>query len=226
MGRSIAIRLAAEGARVALVGRRRERLDALVDQLGDQHLGLSCDVADIDAVQNAAAHAADRFGGLDLIVTNAGGALVGSLTGGDPHNWKQFVDVNLTGVLSCVHAGLTHFSGSGDVVIIGSTIADRPSGFTAVYAATKAGVQRAAEGLRQELAPTGIRVTLVEPGRVDTEVSEHVITEPGTVRGSMGRAYMPLAPDDIAEVVAFTVSLPANVCLGRIVVRPVGQTDP
>ncbi|MEB3071473.1 SDR family oxidoreductase [[Mycobacterium] vasticus] len=226
MGAAIARRLAREGARVAMLGRRQQRLDGLVAELGDQHLGLVCDVADIDAVNDAVAVAANRFGGLDLVVTNAGGALLGSIAEGDPHNWKSFIDVNFTGALSCVHSALSHMESPADVVMIGSTSADRPSSFTAVYAGAKAGVQRAAEGLRQELAPKGIRVTLVEPGRVDTEVSEHAIAEPGAVRGSMGSAFTPLAADDIAEVVAVTAGLPVNVCIGRIVVRPVGQIEP
>jgi NADP-dependent 3-hydroxy acid dehydrogenase YdfG len=226
MGAAIARRLAGEGAYVAMLGRREERLDALIGELGDQHVGLACDVADIDAVGEAVAVAANRFGGLDLVVTNAGGAILGSIAEGDPHKWRQFIDVNLTGVLSCVHAALQHFLSRGDVIMIGSTIADRPSSFTAVYAASKGGVQRAAEGLRQELGPKGIRVTLIEPGRVDTEVSQNAIAEPGAVRGSMGTAFIPLEAEDIAEVVAFTVALPTNICLGRIVVRPLGQIEP
>lgn len=226
MGAAIARRLAAQGARVGLLGRRQHRLDELLAELGEDHIGLACDIADIDAVDRAVTDTADRFGGLDLVVNNAGGVLMGSLTEGNPHNWKRYIDVNLTGALSCVHACLRHLDGPGDVVMIGSLAAHRPSPFTAVYAAAKSAIDRATDGLRQELAPKSIRVTLLEPGRVDTEVSEHAIAEPGAVRGAMGSAFTPLAADDIANIVAFTVGLPPNVSIGQIAVRPVGQIEP
>jgi NADP-dependent 3-hydroxy acid dehydrogenase YdfG len=226
MGAAIARRLAAQGARVGLLGRRQNRLDELLSELGEDHLGLACDIADIDAVDDAVTKAANEFGGLDLIVNNAGGVLMGSIAEGDPHNWKHYIDVNLTGALSCVHASLRHLDGQGDIVMIGSLAAHRPSRFTAIYAAAKTAIERAADGLRQELAPKSIRVTLLEPGRVDTEVSEHAIAEPGAIRGAMGSEFTPLAADDIATIVAFAVSLPQNVSIGRIAVRPIGQVEP
>ena len=226
MGAAVARRLAADGARVGLLGRRKQRLDDLLAELGPDHVGLPCDVADIDAVDQAVADAADALGGLDLLVNNAGGVLMGSIAQGDPHNWKSYVDVNLTGALACVHSSLRYITGPGDIVMIGSVGAHRPSAFTALYAAVKTAIERASDGLRQELAPKSIRVTLLEPGSVRTEVSQHAIAEPGAVRGSLGTGFTPLEADDIANIVAFTAGLPTNVSVGRIVVRPLGQIEP
>ncbi len=149
---------------------------------------------------------------------------MGHIATGDPVIWREFIELNLIACLSTVRYGLDHIAAApADIVLIGSTAARRPSEATGIYAASKTAVAAAAESLRLELGSRSIRVCLLEPGRVDTEIGQNARLEPGGRHGTMGSGFTPLTAEEVAEVVAFVLSRPANLALNTVVLRPVGQ---
>jgi NADP-dependent 3-hydroxy acid dehydrogenase YdfG len=179
IGAATARALAAGGAKVALLARRRDRLDALADELGSHALALTADVETTDGLADAADAVAARLGRADLLVANAGimqPVAFERLTEGD---WRRELDVNVSGVLATIHAFLPALlaaakDGTADVVTTSSIAARVRFPGYAVYGATKAAVTALAEGLRVDLSPRGVRVTNIEPGLVATELQGNV----------------------------------------------------
>jgi clavulanate-9-aldehyde reducatase len=215
------------GASVALGARRTDRLQELADSLQGPTLVREVDVSDEEQARAFVQAAHDELGGLHILVNNAGLMLLGPVADAETDEWRQMIGVNLLGLLYCTHAALALIgsSGGGDIVNISSVAGRRADAGAAVYNMTKFGVHAFSEALRQEALHTGIRVTTVAPGFVDTELQGH--NENPLVRRTMERHREQicevLRAQDIAEQIVHAVSLPAHVCVNEIVVRPTGQ---
>jgi NADP-dependent 3-hydroxy acid dehydrogenase YdfG len=227
IGAAVARRVLAAGGKAALLARRENRIAALVSELGSGAAAFPCDVTDDTALRIAVSAAADALGGIDAIVANAGAAHMGHISSGDPAVWRECIGLNLLACLSTARYGLDHITTTpADIVLIGSTAALRPTEATGIYSASKSAVAAAAESLRLELGTRGIRVCLLEPGRVDTEIGQNARLEAGGRHGTMGTGFTPLTADEVAGVVEFVLSRPPNLALNTVVLRPVAQTFP
>jgi NADP-dependent 3-hydroxy acid dehydrogenase YdfG len=175
IGEATARAFAGGGARVVLLARRRERVQALAEELGEAALPLEADVRDLDALRAAAEQVRKRLGRVDCLVNNAGVMLNSPFRAGLVEEWRTMVETNLLGVLYATHVFVDDLcAGGGDVVnlsLVGGR-ALRPA--TNVYAATKHGVTGWSDALRQELLEHDVRVVCVEPGAVATELPEHL----------------------------------------------------
>jgi len=201
------------GWRVVLGARSEDKLRALAEELGgDEHaLAVPCDVTDWDSQQAFVKVALDRHGRLDAFFANAGfGAKRGFLEESVEH-WKAMIDTNVLGVALSIRAVLGQFreQGSGHMLIT-SSVAGRRALPGSLYAATKFAATAMGEALRAEVADTDIRVTLIEPGMVDTPFFE-------------SRPSDALEPDDIARAVVYALSQPPHVDVNEILIRPVRQ---
>jgi NADP-dependent 3-hydroxy acid dehydrogenase YdfG len=227
IGAAIATALSSAGATVALGARRRDRIEALAEKLDGPASAHEVDVTDERQARSFIESAHEQHGGLHVLVNNAGVMLLGGVDGADLAEWRRMLDVNLWGLLVCTHAALPLIaqSGGGDIVNISSVAGRRATAGAAVYNMTKFGVHAFSEALRQEALHAGVRVTVVAPGFVDTELQGHN-TDP-VVRQSMARVREEigevLQPEDIADAVAYAVTRPRHVCLNEVVVRPTGQ---
>lgn len=231
IGEATALALAREGAPVALGARREERIDALAERIeseGGRALSIQVDVADEGQARSFVETTHRELGGLSILVNNAGVMLLGPVEGADIADWRRMVEVNLLGVLYCTHAALPLMreGGGGDVVNVSSVAGRIARAGTAVYNLTKWGLNGFSEGLRQEALYSGIRVSLVEPGVVETELASH--NRNPVVQQAIERAReeigTPLSADDIARAIVYTVSQPAHVAVNEVLVRPTRQT--
>jgi NADP-dependent 3-hydroxy acid dehydrogenase YdfG len=230
IGAATAAALAAEGAAVALGARRKERLDELAQRIegdgGSAH-AFEVDISDEDAARAFIESAAEQMGGIDILVNNAGVMLLGPIGGADTEEWRRMVDVNLLGLLYCTHAALPLMQeGGGGHIVNLSSVAGRTANLgSGVYNLTKWGVNGFSEALRQEVLHSGIRVTIVEPGFVATELQGHnknpVVQEQlEKMREQVGEA---LEAEDIAAGIVYAVSSPQRVNVNEILIRPTGQ---
>ncbi|MDH3402114.1 MAG: SDR family oxidoreductase [Acidobacteriota bacterium] len=229
IGAATARALAAAGVRVALAARRVDRLAALRDELtaaGGEALAVATDVTRRADVEALAAATTAAYGGIDVLVNNAGIMPLSFMKNLHVEEWERMVDVNVKGVLYGIAAVLTHMRerGGGHIVNVSSVAGRRvfPSG--AVYCGTKFAVNAISEGLRAELsASDGIRVTAIEPGAVATELLS-TITDPA-VREMLGaRSFRALAAEDVARAVLYAVSQPAHVDVAEVLVMPTAQS--
>lgn len=226
IGRATALALSAAGARVAVGARRADRLKALAQDAPGETLVLDLDVTDRQSVESAVATTVDVLGSLDILVNNAGLMLSGPILGADTTEWTRMVETNLLGSMYAVHAALPHLLESkGAVVQVSSTSGRTSSAASAVYAATKFGVNAFSEALRQEVTEQGVRVIVVEPGFVSTELAGH-ITDPAIreMARSMAESMRTLRPEDIASAVLYAVTQPEHVAVNEILIRPTDQT--
>jgi len=230
IGEATALALAAEGAAVALGARRVDRLESLrerIESAGGRAAAIEVDVADESAARSFVESARDQLGSVDILVNNAGVMLLGPVTGGDTDEWRRMVDVNILGLLYCTHAALPIMAeqGSGHIVNL-SSVAGRTANLgSAVYNFTKWGVGGFSEALRQEALHAGIRVTIIEPGYVETELQGHnqnpmVVEQIGKMREQIGD---PLQADDIAEAIAYATTRPQHVSVNEVLIRPTRQ---
>ena len=227
IGAATAIALSQAGAAVAIGARRTDRLEALSERLEERSLVREVDVADEEQAQAFVRSAHDELGGLHILVNNAGVMLLGPVSGADTSEWRRMIGVNLLGLLYCTHAALPLLerSGGGDIVNV-SSVAGRSAGAGgAVYNMTKFGVHGFSEALRQEVLHANVRVTIVAPGHVDTELQGHNVNP--VVRAGLERAREEigevLAPEDIAEAIVHAVTRPPHVCINEVLVRPTRQ---
>jgi short-subunit dehydrogenase len=172
IGRATAAALAARGATVGLVSRGAERLEELAAELGSQALALPADVADREAIEATVSEFDERAGGLDLLVANAGVARYAPFIDQDPADAELMVRTNVMGTINTVRAGMRPMldSGRGHIVVISSGAALRAFPWAAVYGATKAANKGFAEALRHELSGTGVSLSTVFPGEVETDL--------------------------------------------------------
>ena len=203
-------RLAAEaGFRLTLLARSKDKLDALVGEIGaDRALALECDVGDLGRQERAVAQTVERFGRLDAVFANAGrGGAPGGFAGADTASWEALIRTNVLGVAYTVRAGLEALKkAQGHVVLTGSVAGRRTIGGS-MYGVSKWAVTAIGYNLREELRGTGVRVTLIEPGMVDTPFFDE--KKPDA-----------LQPDDVARAVVFALTQPKGCELHEIQVLP------
>ena len=223
IGEATAHALAADGHRVALLARRADRIQALADQLGDGAIAIEGDVTDRDSMVAAAERVQQDLGGADILVNNAGVMLLAPFTSDQRAEHRRMVETNLLGAMTATEVFLDQLrNGGGDLINLSSVAGRTARPGNAVYAATKWGMNGWSESLRQELQPD-IRVMVIEPGAVATELTDH-ITHSDTKQATE-KMYdeISITAQDIAEVIAFSVSRPRRMTLNEILVRPTGQ---
>ncbi|MEU6819044.1 SDR family oxidoreductase [Streptomyces atriruber] len=228
IGEATALLLAERGARLVLGARRTERLEALagrIERAGGEAVHLRTDVTRGEDLRALVALAEERFGRLDVLVSNAGVGTISPLDDLRTDEWDHMVDVNIKGLLHGIGAALPVFraQGSGQFVVTGSTAAYRIVPAMAVYAGTKVAVRAICEGLRQEAGPA-LRVTTVAPGVTATDFADASTNE--RVRADISRMRDELAfpPVSIARAIAFAIEQPADVDVNEMVVRPTAQS--
>jgi NADP-dependent 3-hydroxy acid dehydrogenase YdfG len=223
IGAATARTLAADGYRVALLARRTDRIDALAKELDNGSIAIEADVTDRPSIVAAAERVQQELGGADVLVNNAGIMLLGPFGSDQRDDYRRMIEVNLLGALTSTEVFLDQLkAGGGDIINISSVAGRTARQGNGVYAATKWGMNGWSESLRRELLP-GVRVTLIEPGVVATELPTH-ITHAETKEG-VGRLYdqAEVTPEDIAEVIAFAVARPRRLAIHEILLRPAGQ---
>jgi NADP-dependent 3-hydroxy acid dehydrogenase YdfG len=235
IGAATARRLAAEGAAVALVARRRDRLDDLAAAIradGGIALVVPTDVTSEQQAAGAVERAVAELGRLDIVVSNAGIMLLGPALHAPVGEWEQMVALNVQGMLYVTHAALPHLVRAAassprrvaDLVTITSTAGRVARPGSAVYNLTKFGAAAFSEALRQELLGQRVRVSVVEPGTVDTELASHLREDIRQAARSQTAAIEPLRPEDIADTVAYIVTRDRRVAINEILVRAGDQT--
>lgn len=229
IGEATALALAAEGAKVVIAARRAERLDALVKRIeasGGKALPIVTDITDETQANNLVQKTNAELGRVDILVNNAGVALTGNIDGGNTNDWRKMFDVNVLGVLYATHAVLPIFKAqqTGHIINISSVAGRTARAGVGVYNATKWGVNAFSEALRQEVLKDNIRVTIIEPGLVKTEINNHT-TNPEAKRISEERlkAITPLQSEDIAAAIIYAVTQPDRVNVNEILIRPTLQ---
>jgi NADP-dependent 3-hydroxy acid dehydrogenase YdfG len=233
IGEATALALSQEGATVALVARRRDRLEDLAERLGgaDKALVIEADVTDLDQAQRAVATTVERLGRLDTLVNNAGVMLLGPIVAAPVEEWQRMVNLNLLGLLYCTHAALPHLLATAeqpprsvaDVVNISSTAGRIARLNSGVYNATKFAVGAFSESLRQEVTARHVRVTIIEPGATATELPFH--NRPEVLEG-MAQTFggiEVMQAEDIANSIRYAVTQPRRVAVNEILVRPTEQ---
>jgi NADP-dependent 3-hydroxy acid dehydrogenase YdfG len=229
IGEATAEALAAEGAAVVVAARREDRLADLVERIrgnGGRVLAAASDVADESQAHGLIQKAVEEFGGVDILVNNAGVMLLSSVGKGLSEEWRRMFDVNVMGLLYATDAAIEAMrrQGGGHLVNIsslaGRKVTRESSG---VYAGSKFAVGAISEGLRQELLQDNIRVTIIEPGAVETELPNHITDE--DARESLGGLLdlEILQSEDIAGAIVYAVTQPARVSVNEILIRPTQQ---
>lgn len=233
IGRATARVLASEGHQLILTGRRRERLDALRDELSlaypkGRFLTLAFDVRNRDAVNQAIGSLPPEWQAIGTLTNNAGLAVgLEPLHEGDPDDWERMIDTNIKGLLYVTRAVAPGMAArrAGHIVNLGSVAGREVYPGSAVYCATKHAVRALSQGMRQDLLPYGIRVSLICPGAVETEFSLVRFKGDNQRATSVYDGYTPLTADDIARTIRFALSAPAHVDLQDILVMPTAQAD-
>jgi NADP-dependent 3-hydroxy acid dehydrogenase YdfG len=230
IGEATALALAAEGAAVALGARRTERLEELAERItsgGGRAVALQVDVGDESSARAFVEGAHSELGGLDILVNNAGVMLLGPVDGANTDEWRRMIDVNVLGLLYCTHTALPLMrEGGGGHIVNVSSVAGRLAGMgSAVYNLTKWGVGGFSEGLRQEALHSNIRVTIIEPGFVETELHGHnelpVVQE--AIEKERSRIGDLLQSEDIAAGILYAVTQPPHVDVNELLIRPTRQ---
>ncbi len=216
IGEATARRAVDAGFNVVLAARSTEKLERLRAELGPERaLAVTCDVADWQSQVNLVEQTLNRFGRIDVVFANAGFSKGSTFYGGDdkPEEWREMVMVNVYGAAATARLTLPELVKNGGHFLITGSVVGRVTSIRNLYSATKWAVTGMAQAIRNEMAATGIRVTLVEPGVVDTPFWDN-LQKPCTAE---------LQPDDIARAVMYAVSQPAHVDVNEILIRPTGQ---
>jgi NADP-dependent 3-hydroxy acid dehydrogenase YdfG len=234
IGEATARALAAQGAAVAVAARRKDRLDRLVAELehaGGRALAVEADVTDQDEAVAAVRRTVDDLGRLDTVVNNAGVMLLGPIVDAPTEEWDRMVALNLQGLLYVSHAALPHLLEAAedgprrvaDLVNVSSVAGRRASVGSGVYNLTKHGVGAFSESLRQEVTERHVRVSLIEPGAVDTELQSHLRPEIREQAAPLFAGVEMLQAGDIADAVTYIVTRPSRVAVNEILIRPTEQ---
>ena len=229
IGEATAEALAAEGATVVVAARREERLADLakrIEEGGGKVLAATCDVTDEAQAHGLIRRAEDEFGRVDILVNNAGVMLLSTVGKGLSDEWRRMFDVNVLGLLYATDAAIETMKrqGGGHLVNVSSVAGRKVSRESSgVYAGSKFAVGAISEGLRQELLEDNIRVTIVEPGAVATELTDHITDE--DARESLGGLLNLeiLRAEDIANAIVYAVTQPERVSVNEILIRPTQQ---
>jgi NADP-dependent 3-hydroxy acid dehydrogenase YdfG len=231
IGEATALACAKAGAKVALAARRADRIEELAGRIrsdGGEAVAIETDVSDEASARAFIEGAHEQLGGLHGLVNNAGVMLLGPVEGADMEHWRRMIDVNCLGLLYCTHAALPLMreGGAGHIVNV-SSVAGRIAALgSAVYNMTKWGVTGFSEGLRQEALHANVRVTIIEPGYVETELQGHNEGNP-IVMEAMEKTRQqidPLQADDIADAILHALTRPQHVSINEVLIRPTKQS--
>ncbi len=234
IGEATARSLAGLGAAVAVVARRSDRLETLAGEIeaaGGRGLSIEADLGDRGQAEAAVARTVAELGRLDILVNNAGVMLLGPAVEAPVEEWERMIEVNLVGLLYTAHAALPHLLGAAaegprrvaDMINVSSVAGRIARSGSGVYNATKFGVGAFSESLRQEVSGRDVRIGLVEPGAVATELVGHNRPEvQEKIRQRLG-SFEPLSAEDIADAIAYVVTRPRHVAINEVLVRPTGQ---
>jgi NADP-dependent 3-hydroxy acid dehydrogenase YdfG len=234
IGAAAAVALAAQGAAVALAARRKDRLDELaasIRERGGIVLVLESDITQEQPATQAVERTVSELGRLDTLVNNAGVMLLGPAVGAPLSEWKRMVDLNVLGLLYCAHAALPHLLRAAedsprrvaDMVNISSVAGRVPRNGSGVYNLTKHGVGAFSEALRQEVTRRHVRISLVEPGAVATELADHIRPEVlETMRARIANTEL-MQAEDIADAITYIVTRPRHVAINELLIRPTEQ---
>lgn len=236
IGAAIARSLATHGASVVLIARRKDRLDALaadIEAAGGTALAIEADITERSQAEQAVARALDRFGRLDVLVNNAGLMLIGPIMGAEIDEWERMIAVNQKALLYMTHAALPHLLAAAeddlrqvaDIVNISSQAGRTATKDFGVYNMTKFGVNGFTESLRQEVTKKNVRIGVLEPGAVDTELISHNTEE---IRNNLNATNLdaipaPLQPEDIADSVVFMVTRHRRATIAELWAMPTSQ---
>ncbi len=231
IGAATALLCAQSGAAVALGARRADRIDALatrIEELGGVATAIAVDISEEAQAQGFIDMARQRLGRLDALVNNAGVMLLGPVEGASTDDWRRMIDVNVLGLLYCTHAVLPVLreAGGGHIVNVSSVAGRRASLGAAVYNLTKFGVGGFSEALRQEALHANIRVTIIEPGFVETELLGHNAANPYIIEAAeklKEQTGQVLRAEDIADAIVHALAAPPHVSINEVLVRPTGQ---
>ncbi|NTW69705.1 MAG: SDR family oxidoreductase [Chlorobiaceae bacterium] len=218
IGKATARRAVEAGFNVVLAARSTEKLLQLQEELGcDRALAISCDVSSWHSQEEMLQETIERFGRVDVVFANAGFSKGSTFFGGEdkPEEWKEMVLVNVFGAAATARLTLPELVKTGGHFLVTGSVVGRTTSIRNLYSATKWAVTGMAQAIRNEMAGRGVRVTLVEPGVVDTPFWEN-LQKPGTPE---------LQPDDIARAVLYAVSQPPHVDINEILIRPAGQPN-
>jgi NADP-dependent 3-hydroxy acid dehydrogenase YdfG len=223
IGAATARKLASDGYHVALLARRVDHIQALADELGPGAIAITADVTDRDALAAVATRVRAELGRAEILINNAGVMLLGPFSPEQHADYRQMVEVNLLGAITTTEVFLDQLKdGGGDIVNISSVAGRTARPTNGVYAATKWGINGWSESLRQELLPS-IRVTVIEPGAVATELPSHITHEATRQGAQQLYATVDVTAEDIAEVIAFALSRPRRLAIHEVLLRPAGQ---
>jgi NADP-dependent 3-hydroxy acid dehydrogenase YdfG len=233
IGEATARMLAHRGATVALVARRAERIERLGGEIADRGgtaLPIEADVAERERAEAAVEHTVAELGRLDVVVNNAGVMLLGPMLEAPVEEWERMIEVNLLGLMYVAKAAIPHLleaaegeRGVADMVNISSVAGRMVRLGSGVYNATKHGVGAFSESLRQEVTKRHLRVSLIEPGAVDTELPDHNRPE---VREQLQRRFADmerLQAEDIADAISYVITRPRHVAINEVLIRPTEQ---
>jgi NADP-dependent 3-hydroxy acid dehydrogenase YdfG len=230
IGEATALACVEAGAKVALAARRADRIEELAQRIrdgGGEAVAIATDVADEASARAFVEGAREQLGGLHGLVNNAGVMLLGPVEGADMGQWRTMVDVNCLGLLYCTHAALPIMQeeGAGHIVNVSSVAGRVASLGSAVYNLTKWGVVGFSEGLRQEALHANVRVTIIEPGFVETELQGHNEGNPIVMEAidKMRDQMDPLQASDIADAIAYALTRPQHVAINEVLIRPTKQ---
>jgi NADP-dependent 3-hydroxy acid dehydrogenase YdfG len=229
IGEATAIALAEAGAKVAIAARRQDRLRALADRLtplGAEPLVLEADLLDEHVAQRIVADTERHFGKLDILVNNAGVMYLEPVAEADLGRWRRMLELNVLSLIASTQAALAGMKArrDGHIVNISSTAGRIANPNAAAYSATKFGVVAFSEALRREVYADNIRVSVIEPGVVETELRDH-IGHAATQASLNAWAHnmRQLQPEDVADAIVFCVSRPPHVNVNEILMRPTDQ---
>jgi NADP-dependent 3-hydroxy acid dehydrogenase YdfG len=229
IGEATAIALAQEGAHVAALARRADRLETVVKRIkdaGGQAILIVADVTNEAQVRAAIRRAKETFGRIDILVNNAGVMLLGKIEGADTQEWRQMLDLNVLAVMLACHEILPIMKaqGSGHIVNLSSVAGRQVKAGYSGYNASKWAVGAFSESLRQEVTKQHIRVTVIEPGMVATELRQHISDpEVRKAQEEAVRSVTPLRGEDIAAAIVYAVTQPEHVSINEILIRPTEQ---
>jgi NADP-dependent 3-hydroxy acid dehydrogenase YdfG len=234
IGEATARLLASEGAAVALVARRRERLEQLATEigtLGGRAVVVEADITQAEAAREAVERTVRELGRLDVLINNAGVMLLGPIVDAPAEEWERMVQINVLGLLHTTHAALPHLLRAAeqeprrvaDIVNISSVAGRVARSGSGVYNLTKFGVVAFGESLRQEVTRRHVRVSTVEPGAVETELTDHLRPEIREQTAQRFANMERLQSEDIADAITYVVTRPRRMAVNELLVRPTEQ---
>jgi NADP-dependent 3-hydroxy acid dehydrogenase YdfG len=234
IGEATALALAEQGATVALVARRAQRLERLAERIasvGSTPLVIAADLTDAAEPPRVMSEVVTKVGRIDVLVNNAGMMLLGPIVGAPLQEWERMIDINVRALLHCAHAALPHLLEAAeqgprnvaDLVNVSSVAGRKINNGSGVYNLTKHGVGAFSESLRQEVTRRYVRVGLIEPGAVATELVGHNRPEVLEVLASRPGIGSLMQASDISDAILYMVTRPRHVAINEILVRPTDQ---